>query len=129
MNILYLILAAIAPLFLVWCGFFLQRLTRAQMGKDHETDAMILRWSRNIVWIGALVLLVVYVNNYVAKIPNPIEPPGVMFDDTPSRERAVNKGPLAVPLTNADPAAGAQRERSLLDDAARQQREHLGSKP
>ena len=133
MNILYALLYLLLLAGLVWLSFYLAgKASDVKNGKTGFADeeAAVLRAGLTIgryaSLTAAILLALIFVNNFVVRIPNPFEPSAASFDGlSRSRESAGPTGPLTIPPTNADPAAAAAREKDLLDEAKRQQPANL----
>ncbi len=133
MNILYALIAAIVIIGLVALGFFLRKQAqtlkaKAQLNDEEKVTVIICRWGKWGSWLVSAVGVVILVNNYVVRIPNPFELPSASISESPSEKPARPTGPLAVPPTNADPDAAAELERRLLEKARIQQQEDLNKK-
>ncbi len=146
MNILSLVAYALSIIALLWLCFRLRtwargvdlepklganaNATRQSLGRhSYDNDGVsprVIRWGSNLALLAALLLVLIFVNNYLYRIPNPIEPRGATFT-TPYRA-PTNSEPVvlkAPPPSNADPAAAAAHQQELLGAAKQQQTDQL----
>ncbi len=79
--------------------------------------------NKSVKWLSfgfVVALLIIIVNGFVYRIPNPLSLKPYS-DDLIDRE-SIKIKPFVIPKTNADPNDAAKREFEVLDEAKRQQK-------
>jgi len=116
MNLLTAIIVVVVIVGLLLLGNYLRK-----RGQGVELFAL--------PWAIALVLVLLLINTYLVRIPNPFGARELSLKDYQSFERPAPpamSSTLTVPTTNADPNAAAAASRKRLEEAKSQQQNDLG---